>query len=138
MNMKKFIFSGILASIIIFVVWFVVGFLIQQIFPYDVMELGGMRKGTDVMMMLFFLHPFIIGFAMALLYQYFGDSIMGNYRVKGRMFGILVWSVSSLPSIFVVYTSMDYPIGFTVNQIVSSVIYMLLAGIAIAKLDDIL
>ncbi len=138
MDMKKFIFSGLLASIIIFVVWFVAGFLIQQIFPYNVMELGGMRKANDTVMLLFFLHPFVIGFAMALLYQYFGESIMGDYMVKGRMFGLLTWLVSSLPSVFVVYTSMDYPIGFTVNQLVSSLIYMLLAGIAIAKLDEIL
>jgi hypothetical protein len=137
MDLKKFLISGFLAGIVIFVIWMVFGYLVQMVFPYDVTKLPGMRAETDPVMLLFFLNPWVYGFAMALFYPYFGESIMGDYIVKGRTFGGLVWLVSSIPSAFIVYTSMEYPIGFTINQVIGSLIYMIIAGIIIAKVDEL-
>jgi len=130
--MKKFLMSGILAGIAIFVVWLVMGMIISMIWPYNILELGGMRAAADPMMMLFFLHPFVFGFAMAFVYPYVAGSLKGEYMDKGKMFGLLMWLVAGIPSAFVVFTSMNYPIGFTINSVVGSFIYMLIAGIAIA------
>jgi len=138
MELKKFLISGFLSGIVIFVIWIGFSYLVQMFFPYDTTKLQGMRPMTDPLMNIFFLHPWVIGFAMSLFYPYFGESIASNYLFKGRLFGFLVWLVSSVPSSFIVYTTMEYPIGFTISQFFGSLIYMIMAGIMIAKIDELL
>jgi hypothetical protein len=73
---------------------------------------------------------------MAFAYTYAKGSLKGNYMKKGEKFGLIMWIVVSIPSAFLVFTSMDYPIGFTVNSIVGPLIYMLAVGAVIAKLME--
>lgn len=136
MNWKKFILAGVIGGVVITAVSLIVGSIITFLFPYNVLELGGMRTVTDPVMMLFFLHPWVLSFAMALVYPYFSKVLEGNYLCKGKKFGVLVWAVASIPSAFLVYSSMDYPVGFTVNSVIGSLLYVLAAGITIAKIMD--
>jgi hypothetical protein len=48
---------------------------------------------------------------------------------------LLGWVVYGIPSAFIVFSSMDYPIGFTVNSVIGSLLYMLGAGITITRLS---
>lgn len=134
MDIKKTIIAGIVAGIVIEIVSLISDFLVQVVWPYNVLELGGMRAMNDPILMLFFLHPWILGLALAIIYPHI--KLTGNYIQKGKKFGLLMWLVSSLPSAFIVYTSMNYPLGFIVNSVVGSFLYMLAAGIAIAKLME--
>ena len=134
MKAKKILVAGFVAGIVILLISFIVDAIVQQVWPVNYMELGGMRAADDPIMMLFFLNYWVIGFAMAIVYPYFSDKIKGNYICKGKKFGFLIWLVASLPSVFIVYTSMNYPIGFTISQFVGSLFYMLCAGITTAKL----
>lgn len=136
MNWKKIIIAGVTAGFVILIVTNIVNFIVQFIWPYNVLELGGMRSVDEPIMLAFFLHYWVISFTMAILYSFVGQSFKGNFIQKGRTFSLLVWLVASIPSAFVVYTSMNYPIGFTVSQVVGSLLYMLGAGITIAKLME--
>jgi hypothetical protein len=126
--MAKLLVSGILAGVVITIVSFIVNATVGMVWPYNVLELGGMRAATDPMMLLFFLHPWVLGFALSYAYPYAEKSLKGD----GKAFGLLMWIVVSIPSAFLVYTSMNYPIGFTVSSVVGSLLYMLAAGMAIA------
>jgi len=134
MKLKGILISGLVSGLIIFVVWMIVSMAVQLLAPYDVLKLSGMRDKEDPLMLLFFLYPWVIGFALAVVYSYMGKSLQGTAVHKGQMFGKLMWLVTSLPSAYIVYTSMDYPIAFTATSGVASLIYMPIAGIAIAKL----
>ncbi len=136
MNWKKFLVSGFLAGLTILVVSNVFGFLVQLVWPYNALELGGMRAVDDPILLLFFLHYWVYGFAMALVYPYFSKSFEGNYLQKGKKFGLLMWLVISVPVTFVIYTSMNYPIGFNVSELVGGFLYMLAAGIVIARFGE--
>jgi hypothetical protein len=71
---------------------------------------------------------------MAIVYSKLGSAIKGTPMQKGVKFGLIMWLVSSLPSVFIVYTSMNYPIGFSLDSLLGSLIYMPLAGVVIAKI----
>jgi hypothetical protein len=131
---KRFVFAGLAAGLVITVIAQAVDFLVQYVFPYNVLAMGGMRAVTDPLMMAFFLHGWVLAFAMAFVYPYL--NLKGDFMAKGKKFGMLMWLVVSLPSIFLVYTSMDYPLGFHVSNVIASIIYMLAAGITIAKLKE--
>ncbi len=136
MNAKQIIVSGIIAGIVILVVSMTFSMLSQSIFNYDVLKLDGMRSVNDPIMLLFFLHYFVIGFAITILYSFARKSFTGNAMQNGIALGILGWIVGSIPSAFVVFSSMSYPLGFTINSVIGSFVYMLAAGITVAKLSD--
>ena len=137
MKNGKFLMSGIAAGAVIWVIFFAVNMVVNIVLPYNILELGGMRAANDPVMLLFFLHPFVLGVALAYVYPYVGKSLEGSNLKKGEKFGLLMWAVVNVPSIFLVYTSMNYSMGFTVNSIVGSFLYMLAAGIVIAKISKI-
>ena len=129
----KLIKSGIAAGAVFLVISFAFSFLVQAIWPYDLLSLGGMKSATDPIMALFFLYPFVIGFAIAYLYKYV--NLKGSYMEKGRKFGLLMWIVYGIPSTFVIYTSMNYPIAFSINTLFGDLLGLLAAGIVIAKIS---
>jgi len=134
---KKFLISGIIGGIVIWIISFIFdNILLMQVFPYDIFSLGGMRSMEDPLMILFFLNPFVLSFAMSYIYRFFSKPFSGDYLRKGTSFGFMVWLVAGIPSAFIVYTSMDYPIGFTISSFIGSLLYMLGTGIAIAKFSE--
>ncbi len=91
---------------------------------------------TDPLMMFFFGHYFVLGITFAYVFPYVKQNLSGTFIQKGLKFGWLMWLVAGLPSAYVVYTSMNYPIGFTFDSVVGSLIYMIASGIIIAKFMD--
>lgn len=136
MKLKQILIGGVLAGIVIEVISMTVSWLAQSIWNYDVLELAGMRTINDPVSILFFVYPWVLGFALVCVYSYFEKALEGNYIAKGWKFGLLMWVVVSISSAFLVFASMDYPIGFTVNSIIGPLIYMLVTGIVVAKIFD--
>jgi len=44
-----------------------------------------------------------------------------------------MWTVIFVPYAFLIFSSMDYPIGFVVNSIIPPFVYMIVSGVLIAK-----
>jgi hypothetical protein len=136
MKLKQILIGGILAGIVIEVISMGFSWLAQSIWNYDVLKLAGMRTINDPVSILFFVYPWVLGFALVCVYSYFEKALEGNYFAKGWKFGLLMWVVVSISSAFLVFASMDYPIGFTVNSIIGPLVYMPVAGIVVAKIFD--
>jgi hypothetical protein len=132
---KTIVVSGIVAGIVVLVLSMIVSTTTQAVFAYNVLTLTGMRSVNDPVSILFFLHPFVVGLAMAILYDFAKKSFTGTAMRKGVVLGLLGWTVYGIPSAFIVFSSMDYPIGLAVNSVIGSLVYMLGAGITIAKLS---
>jgi hypothetical protein len=129
---KKFLISGILAGIVIEILSMIVSTAAQALGNYNVLALDGMRNVNDPITALFFVYPFVLGFAMTYVYSKMEKQLKGSYVDKGKNFGLTTWILAGLPSAFLVWSSMNYPIGFTISSLIGSLIYMPCAGIAIA------
>lgn len=136
MDFKKFLTAGFAGGIVIAVVSFVFDGIVQVIWPYEVMSLGGMRAPDDPVMLLFFLHYWVISFALAYVYGQIKVFFPGDRAMEGARFGFIMWVAASVPSAFIVLTSMAYPVGFHVNSVVGSLLYMLAAGVTIVRLME--
>ena len=132
---RTVVVSGIVAGIVVLVLSMMISAATQALFGYNVLTLAGMRSVNDPVSILFFAHPFVIALAVAILYDFAKKSFTGSTMRKGIALGLLGWIVYGIPSAFIVFSSMDYPIGFTVNSVIGSLIYMLGAGIAITRLS---
>jgi hypothetical protein len=128
MDFKKIMISGIISGIVILVVSTITSSFFQAVFSYNVLELDGMRQINDPIMTLFFVFPWVIGFAMAILYDYTKACFKGKTIQKTTRLGLLSWAMYGIPSTFIVFSSMNYPIGFTINSLVGSLIYLLIGA----------
>jgi len=124
--------TGILAGIAIFAIMMIASLAAQAIFAYDAVSLAGMRAINDPIMILFFVYPFVLAFAMTCVYCKIEGILKGDWMAKGKQFGLLVWIVAGIPSAFLVWSSMNYPIGFIVNSLIGSLLYMVAGGLVIA------
>jgi len=131
---KKIIKAGILAGLTMLIIGQLVDYIVQIVpsLTYDIFAVGGMRAQDDPVMMLFFLHTIVLATAMAYLFDKTKASFKGDET--GKRFGIIMWLVVSIPSMFLVYTSMNYHIGFFVSGLIGSFLYMQVAGRIIAKI----
>jgi len=136
MKGKQVFVGGIVAGVIIFAISWIFSWLTQTIWQYNVLELAGMRGVDDPISILYFIYPWVLGFSLACTYSYVYNAFDGGVVSKGWKFGILMWIVVSITSAFLVFSSMNYPIGFTVNSVFGPLVYMLAAGIVLVKIFD--
>lgn len=132
---KKIISAGLVAGLIVAVVMLGVQFVVMQFFPYNISGLSCMRSAGDPLMALFFLYPWVIGFSMAIIYPFF-TRLIECRSCKPQVFAVVVWMVSGLPQFFIVFSSMNYPVGFYLNQLFSSFLYTVAAAYVIWMILD--
>jgi hypothetical protein len=135
LNTKNIIVPGLASGIAIFVIDMIASIIAQNIFKYNVLALGGMRAVGDPIMLLFFLYPFVIGLALAFLFEQTKKAFSGTTTQKGNFLGLLGFVVYTVPSAWIVFSSMNYPVGFTICTIISGRVAMPIAGNIIAKLS---
>ncbi|MFH1222029.1 MAG: hypothetical protein V1492_03005 [Candidatus Micrarchaeota archaeon] len=130
--MKKFIISGLVAGIVILVLWNVVGALFGMLLGFNVASLPGLRSYSDPILMLYYLYPFVFGFALAYAYPFVEGKLKGDAIAKGLGFGMFAFILNAIPSAYLNFTSMVYPFSFTAVSIVGPLVYLPAAGIAVA------
>jgi len=136
MKIKQILIGGILSGTGILAVSIIFSWLTQNIWQYDILGLTGMRSIDDPICILYFVYPWVLGFALSFAYPYFEKGLDGKSIAIGLKFGLLMWFVVGITSAFLVFSSMDYPIDFTINSVIGSLLDTLIAGIIIAKTFD--
>jgi len=134
MNTKNIVLAGLCGGVVLLVSMFVFGMIATAIAPYDIATLGGMRAMDDPVMALFFLYPFVLSFVATILFDVIKDSLKGTALSKGLMFGLLLFMVQTIPSMFVIFTSMTYPLGFHIGSFLNGIIGYPVIGILFAKI----
>ena len=91
-----------------------------------------MRSASDPVMALFFLYPFVLAAALTFAFSKLHSALNGDWKQKGKQFGWIAFILIGIPSAFLLWSSMDYPIGFTVSNILENFLALLAAGYLIA------
>ena len=134
MNIKNIIAGGIAGGITLLIAMFVFGKIAGFIAPFDMATLGGMRAANDPVMAFFVLYPFVLAFAAAILFDMIKNSLNGTYLNKGLMFGFLLFIIETIPSIFIIFTTMTYPLGFYLSSFLTGIIAYPVIGIIFVKI----
>jgi hypothetical protein len=134
--MKKIIFSGLLTGLVLFLVSQVVSKFFGIILPSINSEYQNpnlFRSFKDPLMLLFFVHPFLIGVLLSWFWNktknIFGENIKG-----GMKFGLTYWVIATIPGMFATYSSMPYSLAIVMSWLISGLVEAVLAGIILQKL----
>jgi hypothetical protein len=130
MDTKKSVLAIILSGLIYIVASSILGMITQMVMPYSWENISGMRSINDPLLMWMILYGFIASIGAVVLYQLV--TLKGSMARKGAKFGALMWLATSVPSAWIIYTTMTYPAGFYLDEILFGLIIWMLMGIGIA------
>jgi len=135
--MKKIIWPGLLAGIVMLVLGMIVSyaFMIIPSVSADYQNTGLMRSWQDPLMMLFFLVYFIEGIIYAWVWNKTRVLFKGTSVRRGTMFGLSIWLVAMIPGMFISYTSFPLSLLTILSWTVSGLINTIVAGLIFAKMN---
>lgn len=134
--MKKVLFSGIIAGISLFIISYGGLFLaikfVPELFVVYNNPLFNSDGSRDV---LFYLHAFIISFALSWFWERFKSLFNGNFLLRGIEFGFVYAIVSLLPVMWITFSSLDITIVMVLSWFFYGFLQAVVAGVIFAKIN---
>ena len=134
MDIKKICTGGIAAGIVLLILMAAFSFLVSLVLPTDMSQYGGMRAMDDPVMNLFYLYPFVIGFAAAFVFDLVRDCLEGSTIVCGLKYGMILICLMTIPSLFVMVTSMTWPLDFYISTGLWEIVTFPLVGLLFVRI----
>lgn len=134
---KKVIWQGLLVGVINFVANMLIGQIFKVLFPgvaAEYLNPNLFRPYSSPLMLLFFVHPFLLGILLAWFWQK-TKNIFSQDTKGGVKFGFFYWIISTIPGMFATYTSMPYSFAIVLSWTVAGLAEALIAGVLFAKLN---
>jgi hypothetical protein len=130
---KKILIAGIAGGILLFIAQFGFSILANLIAPYDIFAIGGMRARDDPVGLLFFAYPFVLSFVSAIVFDRVKTALMGSC-CAGTDFGLILILLVTVPGMFVIFSSMIYPLGFYIGNILFGIVGFPAVGMLYARI----
>ena len=134
MDGKKILIGGIAGGILLFVAQFAFSMVGNLIAPYDVFAIDGMRARDDPLMLLFFAYPFVLSFTSATTFDRVRAALKGSRCGPGLSFGLILFLLVTIPGMFVIFSSMNYPPGFYIGNFLVGIIGFPAVGMLYARI----
>ena len=135
MNWKNIGISLVAAGIVGLIVSQIVYALLATACPAIVEEYksGLFRPWNDPLMSYVFVHPFVVGFLMAVVFDCVRSSFKQEaFWKKGLFFGFLVWLVSTVPGMLMTLSSFNVSYQLVSIWTVNGLVNLIVAGIVIS------
>ncbi len=137
--MKKIFLSGFLAGLAMLVVALILQPIFNLLLPSLAVEYANpalFRPWSDPLMSLYFLHPFLVGFILAGIWNKVKTVIQGESTwQKGSRFAVGVWLIATLPGMFISYASFPLSPLIIFSWMASGLVQLLVAGWIYAKMN---
>lgn len=137
--MKKIFIPGVVAGVVMLVAAVVVGLLTSLALPSMAKEYENtnlFRSMSDPIMLLYFVYPFLLGVALAWVWDRTKGVIgEGSIWMRGGKFARAFWIVSALPGILMSYSSFPISLALALSWLLSSMVQLLCAGYIYARMN---
>lgn len=128
--------KGLIAGTALLVVSYLSLYLLVKVFPaiasqyYDPMF---SLEGDKAWM--FFLHPYILSFALAWFWSRFKTIITGNYWIRGLKVGLVYSLIAILPGMWMIYSAFSVSLTMVLSWSIYGLAQAVIAGIISARLS---
>ncbi len=134
--MKKIILSGFIAGLILFIGSYGSLYLAVRYFPNLFAEYNNPLFNSDgTRDILFYLHAFIISFALSWFWDRFKSLFHGSFLVRGLEFGFVYSIVALLPVMWITFSALDITVPMVLSWFAYGLIQAIIAGIVFAKVN---
>ena len=134
--MKKILFSGLVAGTILFIVSYGGLYVGVNLFPALFMEyINPLFNSDGSRDILFYLHAFIISFALAWFWDRFKGLFNGPFLLRGLEFGLVYALVALLPVMWITFSALDITVIMVSSWFLYGLVQSLIAGLVFAKIN---
>jgi hypothetical protein len=135
--MKKVVIFGLVAGALMLAVSIVLSLIISAIFPQAMAEYSNsqiFRQMDDPLMYYFFLHPFVMGIILSLIWPKVKGLIGGEGLKKGLVYGFYVWLFFGVPGMLMSISSFQVSTFLVGTWTISVLAQDLAAGVVISRM----
>lgn len=134
--MKKILFSGLIAGTILFIVSYGGLYVGVNLFPALFMEyINPLFNSDGSRDILFYMHAFIISFALAWFWDRFKGLFTGPFLLRGLEFGLVYALVALLPVMWITFSALDITVIMVLSWFFYGLFQSLIAGLVFAKIN---
>ncbi len=134
--MKKILLSGTVGGFVLLAFSYAVLYATINFFPSIVEEYYNpiFWPGND-RALLFFVHPFVLSFALAWFWDRFKGLFKGGMLLRGIEMGLLYGVVATLPSMWITFSAIAVSLMMVLMWFAYGVLQATLAGLIFAKMN---
>ncbi|WP_207424902.1 hypothetical protein [Desertivirga brevis] len=134
--MKKILYSGIIAGVSLFIISYGGLYLAIRFFPEFFLLYNNPLFNSDGSRdVLFYLHAFIISFALSWFWERFKSLFSGHFLLRGLEFGLIYALVALLPVMWITFSSLDITITMVASWFLYGFVQAVVAGVIFAKIN---
>ena len=128
--MKKVIFPGLVAGVVLLILSILGLYLNIWIFPDLAMQyFQPAFNEQSSRIMLYFIHPFIIAMALSWFWSKIKGILKGSFLTRGIEFGIIYALVATFPAMWLVFSSITVSLQMVATWFVLGLIQAVIAGL---------
>lgn len=134
--MKKILTSGLLAGVVLLVFSIGVLYFTAKVVPSLGEEYYNpiFRSSSD-RNVFFYIHPFILGIALAWFWERFKGQFEGGWLWRGLELGFVYAIVATLPAMWIIFSAIDVSLTMVLTWLLYGFIQASVAGLIFAKMN---
>lgn len=134
--MKKIILSGLIAGSFLFILSYGALYLAVKFFPELFVEYNNPLFNSDGSRdVLFYLHAFIISFALSWIWDRFKGLFHGSFITRGIEFGLVYAAVALIPVMWITFSALDISMATVISWLLYGLAQAIIAGLVLAKIN---
>ena len=134
--MKKILIPGILTGIFLLISSFIALFLTIKLFPSLAWEYFGPTFNTDGSRdILFYIHPFLLGLALAWFWNRVKEIFTGNSIAKALEFSLIYAAIATIPTMWITFSAINISMEMVLTWILYGLFQALVAGLILSRLN---
>jgi len=134
--MKKILISGSVTGVVLVIFSVVALYATIWLLPNVALEYydsAFRSNGNGVV--LYYLHPFVLSFALAWFWERFKVVFTGNFMMRGIEFGLVYLIVATLPAMWLIYSAMTVTLTIVLTWCAYGFIQAVIAGLICERLN---
>jgi len=134
--MKKILYSGLVAGTILFILSYGGLYFAVKFFPSLFVEYNNPLFNSDGSRdLLFYLHAFIISFALSWFWDRFKGLFQGATLLRGLEFGFVYSAVALMPVMWITFSALDITALMVLSWFAYGLLQAIIAGTLFARIN---
>lgn len=136
--MKKVIWPGLLAGLVMLVVGMLLSSLCHYLWPSLATEIANteiFRAWEDPIMSLFYAYYFVLGLILAWAWDKAKDLFRGSVWQRGKNFGLAMFLLLTVPGMWMSYAGFQLSLEMILSWTFAALVYLILTGMIFAKMN---
>ena len=136
--MRKVIWPGLLAGVVILLVGMGLGFVFNFVFPQLAAQYTNealFRPWSEPLMMLYYAYPFVVGLVLSWAWHHTKQLFKGSPCKRAMHFGFSYWFVCGIPGMLITYSSFKVTLLMVCTWLFQGLVNGIISGCIFAKLN---